>query len=178
MKRIRYIRPTKRRPEAHQRAATDHLEPFAITIVHGEQDRTFKNALKILKAGNALTIQDLHTLARRRDTICDMVSQIFAKGAFIETADGSLHKPACEASLIAGIMTGGCLTVEQRERIVHNRIDDEKRALAFKYWQDHSLSNEAVARLAEIQYQTMRKWWQKDFPRPLEKPGRKPKTEE
>lgn len=172
MKRIRYIRPTKRRPEAHQRAATDHLEPFAIDIVHGDQDRTFKNALKILKAENALVIQDFHTLARNRATICDMIQQVFAKGAYIQTADNELHKPECEASLIAGLMTGGGLTEERRERIAHNRISDEQRELAFKYWQDHELKNAAVARLAGIQYQTMKRWWQAEYPRPLEKAGR------
>lgn len=177
MKRIRYIRPTKRRPVAHQERATEHLEPFAITIVHGEGGRTFENALKILKKGNALVVQDLHTLARRRDTICDMVCRVFSKGALIEDASGNLHKPECEASLIAGITTGGHLTSEQRERIAHNRISDERRAFAFKYWRDHSLSNAAVARLAELQYQIMRKWWQDDYPRPFEKVGRKPKAE-
>ncbi len=165
MKRIRYIRPTARRPELHQANATEHLEPFAITIVEGDQGRTFSNALKILKAENALVIQDLHTLARKRVTICDMISQVFAKGAFIETSDNTLHKPECEASLLAGIMTGGTLNDETRERIVHNRIDDEQRALAFKYWQDKDLNNQAVARLAGISYQTMRRWWQKDYPR-------------
>lgn len=177
MKRIRYIRPTARRPEAHQRAATDHLEPFAIDIVEGDQDRTFANALKILKAENALVVQDMHTFGRRKDTICDRVQAVFKKGAFIEDADGNLHKPECEASLLAGIMTGGGLSDEKRERIAHNRISDEKRALAFKYWQDHELSNAAVARLAGVSYQSMRRWWQVEYPRPLEKAGRPKKTE-
>ncbi len=176
MKRIRYIRPTKRRPEAHQRAATDHLEPFAIDIVEGDQGRSFATALKVLKRGNAIVVQDLHTFARRRDTICDMISRIFAKGALIETADNTLHEPECEASLIAGLMTGGGLTEEKRDRIAHNRISDEQRALAFKYWQDHDLNNQAVARLAGIQYQTMRRWWQTEHPR-TGRPGRPKKTE-
>jgi len=164
MKIIRYIRPTSRWTQAHQERETD-FEDIAFTVVEGVDGLTFDNAVRMLRRGNVLLVQDLNVFARRRDTICERVRAVFSKGASIVVGSGKEFTPDQEDPLIEGIMTGGYLVKEPKQRVAHNRIDDERRAKAFEYWQQKDLTNAQVERLSGISYQTMFKWWQAEFPR-------------
>lgn len=149
MKRIRYIRPTARRPEALQRRETDHLGPFAITIVHGKDDCTFENALKILKAGNALTIMEFETLGRRIDTRCKHIEAVFDKKALIEDKDGDLHEPSCRKSLIKAIKSKDTRETEAKPRIPHNKADQAARDAAEKIWTGDNFKNMTNGQVAD-----------------------------
>ena len=173
MKRIRYIRPTSQRREVDQRAATDHLKPFSIDIVDGVDDSTFADALKQLKAGNALVMESLSTLGRRRDTVCARLTCVFDKGAYVQTADqNALFKPKDQAGLIAGIMARGISTAEPKPRVAHNRVADADRKRALKYWKDHKLAPRDVERLSGYTMQSLRRWFADEYPRPAARRGR------
>ena len=62
MKIIRYIRPTARWTKAKQELATNR-EDIRFTIVEGELDSTFADALKLLKPGNGLLVENLMVFA-------------------------------------------------------------------------------------------------------------------
>jgi|GEM_PF-5404405 len=173
MKLIRYIRGTTRHPAARQLAATDR-DGIAMTVVEGEQGRTWETALKVAKPGNGILIDSLETLGRKATTRAVRLEAARAKGVSIVIAeDDSTHSPEAIPSLITGLRSG--LKRDPNPRVAHNRIDDEARAAAFRFWQDHDLDNHAVARLAGISYAAMRRWWQAECPRPLRRPGRKRK---
>jgi len=176
MKITRYIRPVARRTAAQQIAATER-DGIAITIIEGDQRRTFDNALQQLKPGGGLLIETLATLGRRRDTVCDRVRAVFAKGASIVLADGTVHGPECEASLIAGLMARGVTVTgnEPKPRIAHNRASDETRAEAKRLWtqkQFSKLTNGEVAEAVGVSVVTLTDWF---GPRGR-KPGRPKQT--
>lgn len=107
-------------------------------------------------------MQDFHTFARRRDAICDKIKSVFAKGALIEDATGTIHDPACEPSLIAGIMTGGTLHREKRERVAHNRADDAVRAKAEEMWRGEEfrrMTNGEIADAVGVSIVSLVRWF-------------------
>lgn len=133
MKIIRYIRPTARWTRAQQERATDHFD-IHFTVVDGEHRRTFENALRQLDAERILLIENLQVLARRRDTICARIKQVFAKEASILLANGKTFTPDQEEPLIEGVMTGGYLLKEPKERVAHNKTPDELLEKARDMW--------------------------------------------
>lgn len=162
MKRIRYIRPTALKSEALQRRKTDHLGPFAITIVHGKDDCTFENALKILKAGNALTIMEFETLGRRIDTRCKHIEAVFDKKALIEDKDGDLHEPSCRKSLIKAIKSKDTSKTEKAPRVPHNKVDQAAKDEAEKLWTGENfagMKNRQVADETGFSVKTLTEWF-------------------
>ena len=163
MKLIRYIRATSRSSVADQIAATER-DGIRITIVEGEPDSTFADALKQLKRGNGLLIEGFHVLGRKRDTVCERVRQVFAKGGNIVDADGDIHAPAYEKTLIKALKTRG-VTVNGREprpRVAHNRTDDDTRKAAKRLWtqkQFARMTNKDIAEEIGVSTWTLRHWF-------------------
>jgi hypothetical protein len=163
MKKIRYIRPTARSTEEMQRKATDHLGPFAIDIVEGQDGRTFETAIKVMKAGNALVISGLDTLGRRRDTVVSRINAVFdirGGGGNILDKDGDLHEPECRKSLTKAIMSRG-ITVKGDEpspRVAHNKTPDDVMAEAKRMWtqkQYARMTNKDIAEAVGISVVTL-----------------------
>lgn len=145
-----------------QRRETDHLGPFAITIVHGKDDCTFENALKILKAGNALTIMEFETLGRRIDTRCNHINAVFDKRALIEDKDGDLHEPSCRKSLIKAIKSKDTSKTETASRVPHNKVDQATRDDAEKLWTGknyENMTNGQVANEIGFTVKTLTEWF-------------------
>lgn len=182
MKLIRYIRPTARRTAAQQIAATD-CDGIAITITEGEQGRTWADALKQLRPGGGLVIQDLATLGRRRDTVCERVRAVMAKGASIVLADGSMHGPKEEASLIAGLMARG-VTVSGAEpgpRVAHNRTSPEVLAEAKRLWTQNQfarMTNGEIAEAVGLSVSTLTREFGRRGQYIKTRPGRPPKRKQ
>jgi len=171
MKLILYIRATTRRTVAQQIEATKR-KGIALTVIEGEQGRTYDTAIKVGKPGNGILLDSLETLGRKITTRIARLEAAAAKGLHIVIAeDESTHAPQQIPSLIAGLRSG--VKRERPPRVAHNRIGETGREAAFRYWQDHGIDNHAVERLAGVSYASMRRWWQKDYPRPLQRPGRK-----
>jgi hypothetical protein len=163
MRLIRYIRPTSRRSIDDQITATDRFKVH-FTVVDGEDDRDFATALKILNKGNGLLIEGFHILGRRRDTVCERVKQIFAKGANIVDADGDIHPPSYEKTLIKALQARGVTVkgTEPRPRVAHNRIDDETRKEAKRLWTQKQFSRMTNADIAEeigVSVVTLNQWF-------------------
>lgn len=157
MKIIRYIRPTSRWTKAHQERETDY-EDIAYTVVEGVDGLTFDDAVDMLRRGNVLLVQDLNVFARRRDTICDRVRAVFAKGAGILVGSGREFTPDQEEPLIEGIMTGGYLVREPKQRVAHNKIDPEKLEAAKEMWlgdEFKRMTNDEVAKATGVSKVTM-----------------------
>lgn len=173
MKLTRYIRPTARRRAADQIAATER-DGISITIIEGEQGRTFADALKQLNHGNGLLIESLATLGRRRDTVCERIGAIFDKGASIVDADGDVHEPSCRQSLIKAIRARGITVAgdEPRPRVAHNKTDAETLKEAKRYWtqkQFAAMTNQDIADAVGVSVVTLTKTL---GPRGIRGPGR------
>lgn len=125
----RYVRPTARRTAAQQIRATDR-DGIAITIIEGDQCRTWLDALKQLRPGGGLLIQDIGTLGRRYETRRERIEAVAAKQASIVLADGSVHGPDCLPSIVAGLQAPR----SDNPRRAHNRTDDETLAEAQRLW--------------------------------------------
>ena len=172
MKRIRYIRPTSRSTEAAQRLATDHLGPFALTVVEGKEGRTFETALKIIRAGNALTIAEFETLGRRIDTRCRLVEQVFDKGGLIEDADGDIHRPEARTTLLKALRTRREKQTDDKPRVAHNKASAETREQAQRLWTQKKygrMTNAEVAEAVGVTVKTLTLWF---GPRGIRGPGR------
>jgi DNA invertase Pin-like site-specific DNA recombinase len=173
MKLTRYIRPTARRSIDDQIAATEQ-DGISITIIEGDMGRTFKDALKQLKPGNGLLIENFATLGRRRDTVCDRVEAIFDKRANIVDAEGDVHEPKCRRTLIKAIKSKG-ITVrggEPKPRVPHNKISDEDLEEAKKVWSGkkyRAMTNKEVSEAVGISVVTLTERLGK---RGIRKPGR------
>jgi hypothetical protein len=162
MKRIRYIRPTSRSTEAAQRLATDHLGPFALTVVDGKEGRTFETALKLIKTGNALTIAEFETLARRIDTRCRLIEQVFDKGGLIEDADGDIHRPEARSTLLKALRTRREKQADGKPRVAHNKADQEVRDRAEELWTGANYANMTNGQIADevgVTIKTLMQWF-------------------
>jgi hypothetical protein len=164
MKLTRYIRPRARRTAAQQIAATER-PGIAITIVEGEQGRTWADAVKQLRPGGGLLIENLAALGRRRDTVCDRLDAVFAKGASVVLGeDDSVHSPDCGPSLLAGVRARG-VTVsgdEPKPRVAPNKLPDAVRDQAERYWkqkQFERMTNREIAEAAGVSVETLASWF-------------------
>lgn len=167
MKLIRYIRPTARRSTARQRAVTDR-EGIAIDVIEGDQGRTWETALKLLKRGNGLLIEDIATLGRRYDTRVERIKAVAAKGASIVLADGSVHGPECAPSIVAGLQAPR----SDEPRVAHNKTDDETLAEAKRLWTGRAykaMTNGQIAEAVGLSIPTLTRYFGK---RGVRKPGR------
>lgn len=148
MRIIRYIRPTARWTKAQQERATDHFD-IHFTIVDGEHGRTFDNALKQLRPTRALLVENLQVFARRRDTICVRIRQVFAIGSTLMLANGNTYTPDQEDPLVEGVMTGGYLLKEPKPRVAHNKIDEKTLEQAAKMWHGEKFRRMTNKEIAE-----------------------------
>jgi len=167
MRIIRLIMPTQRNSEARQRRTTDHMG--ADETVVGDVEKLIAWCRK----GRTVAIDDIKTFARRTDQRVEIVRRIFERGALIATADGLLVGPEHAEILIAGMSSSKRVLAPEdaAKRGGHNRVPDEERDEAKKYWLDHELS---VAQLEEYTgrpYSTLRNWFNAEHPRP-DKRGR------
>jgi len=143
MKLIAYIRPTVRRPAKDQVAA---LKPHAptFTVIDGQDGRDWSTALKMIKRGNGLLIEDIGTLGRRFDTRRERIEAVAAKGASIALADGSVHGPDCAPSIVAGMRE----PKSDAPRVAHNATPDHVLVEAERIWTGEayrSMTNGQVA---------------------------------
>jgi hypothetical protein len=163
MKLIRYIRGTTRHSAARQSAATER-DGIAMTVVEGEQGRTWETALKVAKPGNGILIDSLEVLGRKITTRIHRLTQAQTKGVGIVIAeDDTTHGPDEIPSLITGLRSG--VKRERTPRKAHNRTDPQKLAEAGKVWtgDDYAaMSNDAVARATGVSKVTL---WREFGPR-------------
>lgn len=152
MKLVHYIRPTSRITIKVQHEAA---EPYSASVIYRVTDSAkgsnFDEALRLLRKGGGLLVHSPIIIGRGAAQRRERIQSVIDKGAVVISCDTIL---------------------ESQPRIAHNRVSDEKREAAFKYWQDHSLTHKQVADLAGIPYGTMYHWWQKDYARPRREPGR------
>jgi hypothetical protein len=164
MKLIRYIRPTRRRTAAWQRAITER-PGIAFEVVDGEQGRDWSTALKMLKPGNGLLAAEPETLGRKLETRARRVADVAKKRAWIILADGGEHAPETAANLIEWMRARGDKAAPAEPRKAHNRTDPQKLAEAGKVWtgDDYAaMSNDAVARATGVSKVTL---WREFGPR-------------
>lgn len=145
MKLIAYIRPTARSPANGQVAALKPHAP-AFTVIEGQDGRDWSTALKILKTGNGLLIEDIGTLGRRHDTRRERIEAVATKGASIVLADGSVHGPDCAPSIVAGM----CAPKSDEPRVAHNKTPEEKLAEAERYWKQKQFKRMTNREIAEV----------------------------
>lgn len=152
MKLIHYIRETARTPARTQRrAAEPYRDSIADEVVDGAKGSRFGDALKLLRRGNGLLVYSAAIIGRGAAQRRERVKSVIGKGSVVV----------------------GCDTIMESEpKSAHNKTPDDVRENAFKYWQNHELSNKQVAELAGLPYGTMRHWWHGEFPRPRREPGR------
>lgn len=164
--------PTTRNTEAQQRRRTDHMGA----------DETVVDDVELLirwcRPGRVVAIDDIKTFARRTDERVDIVRRIAAKGASIKTAQGLEVSPDQAEILIAGMSSSKRVLdpKDAAKRGGHNRVSDDDRAEALKFWQDHDLSVDQLVKYTGRSYSTLRNWFAEEYPRP-DKRGRpaKPK---
>ena len=152
MKLIHYIRETSRIPVRTQRkAAEPYRDSIADEVVDGAKGSRFDDALKLLRRGNGLLVYSAAIIGRGAAQRRERVKAVIDKGSVVVSCD---------------------TVMESEPKSAHNKTPDDVRDNAFKYWQNHALSNKQVADLAGIPYGTMRHWWHDEFPRPRREPGR------
>lgn len=173
MKIFRYIRPTSRKPVAHQMRVTER-DDIHFTVVEGQDGYTFDaTLLKVLKRGNCVLVEDLNTFGRRRATVCDRLGAIFALGASVVDANGTVYTPECGDAVVAAFMEGQ-KSETVRERIPHNKASAEDKERALNFWLQTDLTNEQVERLAGFTYSAMHSWFAEMYPRNQPR-GRRPR---
>lgn len=153
--------PTHRNTEAQQRRATDHLEPD-LTIV-----RDVDELLRQLRPGRTVTIDHVKMFARKTSDRIDIVRKIFAVGCDIVTASGAKLTPDQE-DIVVELMTANKRTLSAKEaskRGGWNKVDDEERQRALKFWLDNKLSVEQLVEYTGYSYSTLRNWFAEEYPR-------------
>lgn len=170
MRIIRLIMPTKGNSEARQRRATDHMG--ADETVVGDVEKLIAWCRK----GRVVAIDEIKTFARRTDERVSIVERVFERGAQIATADGTVIGPEHAHILIAGMQSSRrVLDPEDAAKCGgHNRVPDEKRAEALKFWLDNGLSVAQLVEYTGYSYSTLRNWFADEHPRD-DKRGRPPK---
>jgi hypothetical protein len=177
MKLIRYIRPTRRRTAAWQRAITER-PGIAFEVVEGEQGRDWSTALKMLKPGNGLLAAEPETLGRRLETRARRVADVAQKQAWIILADGGEHAPEAAANLIEWMQARGDKTAPAEPRKPHNEPDAETLEKAWEMWtgKDYSrMTNGEIAAATGLSVVTLTRRFRKRSEHIDTRPGRRKK---
>lgn len=157
MKLIAYIRPTARRPAKDQAAALKPHAP-AFIVIDGQDGRDWSTALKMLRRGNGLVIENIGTLGRRYDTRVERIEAVAGKGASIVLADGSIHGPDCAPSIVAGMSA----PKSDAPRVAHNRTDDDTLAEAKRLWtgrEFRAMTNGQIAEAVGLSIPTLTRYF-------------------
>ena len=169
MRIIRLIMPTKGNSEAKQRRATDHMGVDRTVVGNVEE------LIQMCRKGHVVGIDEIKTFARRTDERVRIVERIFEKGSHIATADGTVVGPEHAHILIAGMQSSRRVLdpEDAAKRGGHNRVPDEERAEALKFWLDNDLSVAHLVEYTGYSYSTLRNWFADEHPRD-DKRGRPP----
>ncbi len=165
IKLVLYVRPVARWPIAKQLRELENWDVTS-TVIEGRDGGTLAEALRVLRSGRGLLVHSLRVISRSRKTIAATMQSVFDQKCVVVERDGFIYDKDNAEAALRGLLGGQPFReIDVAQHGGHNRIDDETRAKALEFWQDHGMSNASVEKQAGIPYATMRGWWQEEFPR-------------
>lgn len=132
-----------------------------------ERKKAIEDLVRLCRPGRTLELDSLDQLGRGTDERVTTARRVFKLGASIRVGD--ILVTADQADILILGMQSRRRKLDPKEaakRGGHNRISDEVRAEALKYWKDHNLTVAQLEKLTGRNYSTLWQWFARTHPRP------------